>query len=325
MRFVDVKSDIAFKRIFGNESKKEILISFLNAVLNLKGDEEIDDISILSPYQTPKVKDLKYTVIDIRAIDKRGVTFIIEMQVQREKSFAQRVLYYTSKAYINQLEKGENYPILRPVIYIGIVDFKIFDGGNYLTRHLILNTSTLKQELKDFEFNFIELPKFKKSEDEVESIIEKWVHFIKNAHSLEMVPKCADFAEIKEAYEIANKSTWNKEDFEVYEYWQIRRQIEKGAAEYMIEKAVEKALVEGERKGLIEGKIEGKREGLVEGERKGLIEGIEGMLEIKYADEATALMDSVRTLEGIEQLQAFKSLLRKSASVDDLWAYLKGV
>ncbi|MES0337156.1 MAG: Rpn family recombination-promoting nuclease/putative transposase [Candidatus Magnetobacterium sp. LHC-1] len=257
------------------------------------------------------------TVIDIRAIDKRGVTFIIEMQVQREKSFAQRVLYYTSKAYINQLEKGENYPILRPVIYIGIVDFKIFDGGNYLTRHLILNTSTLKQELKDFEFNFIELPKFKKSDNEVESIIEKWVHFIKNAHSLEMVPKCADFAEIKEAYEIANKSTWNKEDFEVYEYWQIRRQIEKGAAEYRIEKAVEKALIEGERKGVIEGKIKGKIEGL--------IEGIEGMLEIKYADEATALMDSVRTLEGIEQLQAFKSLLRKSASVDDLWAYLKGV
>ncbi|MBV6343554.1 PD-(D/E)XK nuclease family transposase, partial [Candidatus Magnetobacterium casense] len=67
MRFVDVKSDIAFKRIFGNESRKEILISFLNAVLDLNGDKELDDISILSPYQTPKVKDLKYTVIDIRA------------------------------------------------------------------------------------------------------------------------------------------------------------------------------------------------------------------------------------------------------------------
>ncbi|KJU87417.1 transposase, partial [Candidatus Magnetobacterium bavaricum] len=179
MRFVDVKSDIAFKRIFGNEARKEILISFLNAVLGLSGDREIGEITILSPYQAPKIDELKYTVVDIRAVDKRGVIFIIEIQVQREKGFTKRVLYYTSKAYINQLGKGEDYPMLKKVIYIGIVDFNIFDGDNYLTRHLILDTVTLKNELEDFEFNFIELPKFNKKEDEVESIIEKWVYFIK--------------------------------------------------------------------------------------------------------------------------------------------------
>ncbi|MBF0609477.1 MAG: hypothetical protein HQL61_18240 [Magnetococcales bacterium] len=86
-------------------------------------------------------------------------------------------------------------------------------------------------------------------------------------------------------------------------------------------------MIEGQRKGLIEGQrkglIEGQRKGLIEGQRKGLIEGIEVILEIKYADESTALMDVVRTLEDIEQLQTFKALLRKSASVDELWAYLK--
>ncbi|KJU84741.1 transposase, partial [Candidatus Magnetobacterium bavaricum] len=222
MRFVDVKSDIAFKRIFGNETRKEILISFLNAVLGLTGDREIGEITILSPYQAQKTDELKYTVVDIRAVDKRGVIFIIEIQIQREKGFAKRVLYYAGKAYINQLGKGQDYRELKKIIYIGIVDFNLFDGDNYLTRHLILDTVTFKQELEDFEFNFIELPKFKKKEDEVESIIEKWVYFIKNANSLEMVPKCADFVEIKEAYEIANESTWNKEEFERYEYWQIR-------------------------------------------------------------------------------------------------------
>ncbi|MBF0592935.1 MAG: Rpn family recombination-promoting nuclease/putative transposase [Nitrospirae bacterium] len=316
MRFVDVKSDIAFKRVFGNENKKEILISFLNAVLGLSGDREIGDLEILNPYQVPKIEGLKDTILDIRAVDKRGVTFIVEIQVQKKKGFEKRVLYYTSKAYVGQLEKGEDYPKLNSVIYIGIVDFEIFKGDNYLTRHLILNTETLNHELRDFEFNFIELPKFTKGQDEIESIIEKWVHFIKNAYSLEMVPKCADFVEIKEAYEIANEITWSKKELEVYEYWQIRLQDERGA--------LENSFDEGKLEGKREGRIEGRIEGLIEGERKGLIKGIEGMLEIKYADKGLELMDGVRALESVEKLEAFNQLLKKSASVDDLWAYLKG-
>ncbi len=294
------------------QNKKEILISFLNAVLGLSGDREIGDIEILNPYQVPKIEGLKETVLDIRAVDKRDVTFIVEIQIQKKKGFEKRVLYYTSKAYIDQLGRGEDYPNLKPVIYVGIVDFKVFNGDNYLTRHLILDTDTFEQKLTDFEFNFIELPKFKKGEDEVETIIEKWIYFIKNAYSLEMVPKCADFVEIKEAYEIANESTWSMKEFEVYEYWQMKLQDERGAIEYAAENALIRGQIEGELKGIIKGRIEG------------LIEGIEGMLEIKYAGEANALMDSVRNLESVEQLQAFKSLLSKSASVNDLWEYLKG-
>ncbi|MBF0608270.1 MAG: Rpn family recombination-promoting nuclease/putative transposase [Magnetococcales bacterium] len=314
MRFVDVKSDIAFKRIFGNEARKDILISFLNAVLGLNGNMEIGEITILSPYQAPKIDELKYTVLDIRAIDKRGVTFIIEIQVQREKGFAKRVLYYTSKAYINQLGKGENYPLLKKVIYIGIVDFQVFEGDNYLTKHLILNTETYKNELDDFEFNFIELPKFKKKEDEVVNIVEKWVYFIKNANSLEMVPKCADFAEIKDAYEIANASTWDKEEFEIYEYWQIKMQIGKGAIEYAEENARIKGQLEGERQGIIKGRAEGRAEGKLDG----LLEGIEGMLEIKYGTAGLEIMVHVKELRSVEKLEEFKVLIKTSKTLDEL-------
>ncbi|MBV6340993.1 Rpn family recombination-promoting nuclease/putative transposase [Candidatus Magnetobacterium casense] len=324
MRFVDVKSDIAFKRIFGNENKKGILISFLNAVLDLSGEREIYDIDILNPYQVPKIEGLKETVLDIRAVDKSNVTFIVEIQIQKKKGFEKRVLYYTSKAYANQLDRGKAYSELKQVIYIAIVDFEVFDGDGYLTRHLILNTATLKQDLKDFEFYFIELPKFTKAENELESITDKWIHFIKNAYSLEMVPKCADFVEIKEAYEIANESTWSKKEFEVYEYWQIRLQDERGAIENSFDEGKIKGIIEGRVEGRLEGLAEGQRKGLIEGQRKGLLEGIEGMLEIKYASETAALMDVVMALEGVEQLQIFNALLRKSASVDELWAYLKG-
>ena len=83
MKFVNPKNDVAFKKIFGNEQKSEILISFLNAVLNLTGEKEIQAIKILNPYQAPKIEALKYTLLDVRAKDKRGVTFIVEMQVER--------------------------------------------------------------------------------------------------------------------------------------------------------------------------------------------------------------------------------------------------
>ncbi|MBF0344158.1 MAG: Rpn family recombination-promoting nuclease/putative transposase [Nitrospirae bacterium] len=291
MQFVDIRSDIAFKKVFGNENKKEILISFLNAVLDLNGDREIDDITILNPYQAPKIEALKETILDIRATDKRKVTFIVEIQLQNRKGFEKRVLYYTSKAYVSQLEKGDDYPKLNQVIYIGIVDFEIFEGARYLTRHLILNKDTLKQELKDFEFNFIELPKFTLKEEEVDSIVDKWIHFIKNASSLQMVPKSADFMEIREAYDIANKMQWNKEELDIYDYWLMRLQDERGAREYAFE----------------------------EGERKGLLKGIEGMLEIKYGDNGLELMGNVRNIGSIDELEEFKEQIKKSTSIDDLF------
>ncbi|KJU82416.1 hypothetical protein MBAV_005390 [Candidatus Magnetobacterium bavaricum] len=307
MQFVDVRNDIAFKKIFGNENKKEILVSFLNSVLGLSGDREIDDITILNPWQLPELPNLKHTILDIRAIDKRKITFIVEIQIQKKFGFEKRVQYYTGKAYIGQLKEGGDYCKLYQVIFIGIVDFNVFDGNDYLTRHKILNTSTFKQELKDLEFNFIELPKFTKTEGELESVTDKWIHFIKNAVSLHMVPKCADFVEIREAYEMANKMLWDEKEREVYDYWQMRSYDELGA------------FMEGEHKGL----IEGERKGLIKGKIEGLLEGIEGMLEIKYASDGLALMDSIRGIEEIKRLEELKGLIKGAASIEELRGFLR--
>ncbi|MCP4133781.1 MAG: Rpn family recombination-promoting nuclease/putative transposase [bacterium] len=244
MNFVDIKTDIAFKKVFGNENKKEILISFLNSVLDLEGEHKIASITILNPYQAPKLNKLKETILDLRATDQRGITFIVEMQLEKKPSFAKRVLYYTSKAYVNQLEKGGDYPKLNQVIFIGILNFSMFEGDNYLTRHLILNQETQKQEIKDFEFNFIELTKFNETEEELEILIEKWVYFIKNAGSLKMVPKNAVEKELLEAYEEANKYNWTPEELEVYDYWSIKDQDVKGSIELAKDEGKEEKLIE---------------------------------------------------------------------------------
>ncbi len=117
-----------------------------------------------------------------------------------------------------------------------------------------------------------------------------------------MIPKCADFAEIKEAYNIATMILWSKEEAEIYDYWQMRSQDERGAIEY--------SFLEGERKGKLEGKIEE------------LLEGIGVALEVKYGDEGTALMGRVKDIGIIEALEGFKELLKTSASVGELKVFL---
>jgi predicted transposase/invertase (TIGR01784 family) len=249
MQFVDVKTDIAFKKIFGSDQHTEILIGFLNAVLELEGDRRIKSVTLKNPWQPPDIPILKETILDVRAVDNRDVTFIIEMQIKDTTFFDKRAIYYTSKAYTGQIKKGEDYPKLNQVIFIGILDFNSFDGDNYLTRHLILNRDTLKQELRDIEFNFIELKKFNKEEEELKTIIEKWIYFIKNADNLSMIPKNAEaIPELNEAYKLASMNAWTEEELEIYEYWQIRdagdRYKIKEEYEKGIEKGIEKRTVE---------------------------------------------------------------------------------
>lgn len=131
MKFVDVKNDIAFRKIFGNENRKETLISFLNAELDFHGDHRITQVNILNPYQLPKLKGGKVTIIDLKATDQAGRTYIVEMQVGDIDGFEKRVLFYTSKSYADQIKRADFYRMLRPVIFIGILDFIHTENKKY--------------------------------------------------------------------------------------------------------------------------------------------------------------------------------------------------
>ena len=164
MKFVDVKNDVAFRKIFGNENRKEVLISFLNAVLLLKENHKILDVDILTPYQLPDLKGGKVTIVDVKAKDLCGKTYIVEMQVAEVDGFDKRVLYYASKSYSAQIERGDQYENLNPTYFIGILDFEVTKNPSYINRHKIIDIETNENYLKDIEFNFIELPKFNKND-----------------------------------------------------------------------------------------------------------------------------------------------------------------
>ena len=215
MQFVDPKVDIAFKKIFGDEKRKHVLISFLNAIM----EKDIVEVQILNPYQVPKIPELKFTVLDIKARDVSGREFIVEMQANPYKYFDKRALDYVSRAYSSQLKGGEDYDTHQPVYFIGVLNFNFFNSEEYLSRHFILNVETHEQEIRDFEFYFIELTKFYKNHRQLTGIRDKWTYFLKELDSLTQLPELlANEAVIKEAAETANRATWTKEEIEAYEY-----------------------------------------------------------------------------------------------------------
>lgn len=222
MKFADVKNDIAFRKIFGNENKKEVLISFLNAILDFDTKQQITDVTILNPYQHPKFRDGKATIIDVKAKDQSGREFIVEMQVADALGFSKRVLYYTSQGYVSQINRGEFYDKLNPTIFIGILDFELSKNPKYISRHRILDVETGERIIENMEFNFIELPKFNITLNELKTLIEKWVFFIKEAETLEVIPEQIEDPGLRSAFEQANIQTWSKQELEAYDYAGLR-------------------------------------------------------------------------------------------------------
>lgn len=237
MKFADVKNDIAFRKIFGSENKKEVLISFLNAILDFEEKHKITDVSILNPYQLPKFRDGKATIIDVKAKDQNGREFIIEMQVADALGFSKRVLYYTSQGYVSQIDRGEFYDRLNPTIFIGILNFSLSKNPKYISRHRILDVETGERIMEDMEFNFIELPKFNIEQKKLKTLVEKWIFFIKEAETLEVIPEEIDDAGLRSAFEQANIQTWSEEELEAYDYAGLRETEDR----LRIEKAQAKA------------------------------------------------------------------------------------
>lgn len=228
MKFVDIKNDVAFRKIFGNDLRKEVLISFLNAVLLLENDRKIIAVEILTPYQLPTLKGGKVTILDVKAKDQSNKNYIVEMQVAELEGFDKMVLYYASKSYSSQIDRGDLYEKLNPTFFIGILDFEVTQNQNYISRHKITDIVTGENFIKDIEFNFIELPKFNKKETELISIIDQWVYFIKNAEDLEVIPESVTDQGLKHAYEDADKHNWTKEELEAYDYVLMREQDDRG-------------------------------------------------------------------------------------------------
>ncbi len=234
MRFVDVTNDIAFRKIFGNPQKPTSLISFLNAILELKGEQRIASVTITYPYQFPRIAGEKATIIDVKATDQVGRHFVVEMQVPDVNGFAKRVQYYAYRDYSMQINRGDEYRLLNPTHFIGILDFEFSRNPGYISHHLVLDKHTGEHLLADVQFVFIELSKFRKTVEELETEIDAWIYFLKNAENLEAVPDNVTDEGLMQAYREADRYSWTKEEFLAYDDQYIAAEDARG----LVDKAV---------------------------------------------------------------------------------------
>src|SRR5512140_1323299 len=132
--FADPKIGFAFKRIFGSDEHKDVLVGFLNHMLDLDERRRITSVELLPPEQRPPVAELKLSIVDVKCTDARGVTYVVEMQVLQVEGFEKRVVYNVAKAYVNQIARGHGYPSLKDVVGITICDFVLW--GDTETRRV---------------------------------------------------------------------------------------------------------------------------------------------------------------------------------------------
>jgi predicted transposase/invertase (TIGR01784 family) len=256
MIFINPKIDFAFKKIFGSEDSKDILISFLNALI-YEAAPVIQDLEIINPYLAPKIRGVKDTYLDIKAkiIDRETNeqrTVIIEMQVLNVEGFEKRILYNAAKSYSTQLTTGQGYHLLNPVIALTITDFVMFADLPHVTSRFVLKEQDflIDYPIYDIELIFVELPKFKKNLAALETIIDKWLFFLTNARKLQDVPPTMDnIPELKKAFYIANQANLNLDELEEQEKSEIFIQDQRGA----ITKAAKESLEQGRQEGLAEG------------------------------------------------------------------------
>jgi len=260
MQFLDVKTDYAFKKVFGSVESKDKLISFLNAIVYEDCIYKIKDLTIVDPYNIPMLKGMKDTYVDVKALLDNDTTVIIEMQVLNHSGFEKRVLYNAAKNYSIQLDKSEDYHLLNPVIALTIVDFTMFEeNNNVINRFKLLEKNSFINYSDDIELIFVELPKFNKTEDELQDIKDQWLYFIKNAGSLEYIPQNLDTT-VKKALDIVNEANLSKEELEAQhkrkEFISIQKlalmKATQDGIELGIERGIEKGIEQGIEKGILE-------------------------------------------------------------------------
>ncbi|WP_245611115.1 Rpn family recombination-promoting nuclease/putative transposase [Wolbachia endosymbiont (group A) of Nomada flava] len=241
---------LSFKRIFGTEKNKDILIHFLNDILGFTGKSAIQDIEFLSTIQDPDIASKKQSIVDVLCRDENGLQVIVEMQVAKTKGFEKRAQYYAAKAYSRQADKGDQYHDLKEIIFIAIADCILFpDKSEYKSKHTIRDEDTNEHDLKDFYFIFIELPKFPKTkEDQLSSIVEKWVYFFRYADETseeELERIIGSDLIIKRAYEELNRFNWSEKEFIAYEQEIKRIRDEQAVLAQKLDDATEKGREEG--------------------------------------------------------------------------------
>jgi len=248
-------ADIIVKYLLGSEQNKDLLLSFINAVLADSGFTKIVDVELADKLNEKEYFSDKASILDIKARDEKGRLFNIEVQILRQDDFAHRSLYYWAKTYSSQIKEGDAYFNLKPTICINLLCFELLKNLDKIHSCFMLSEKSLPEYiLTEHEImHFIELPKYEKllekQEISIDPMSKKWIEFfIYEGKEKEKMIVLLNDDTIKKAHEQYTKFTADEQMQRIYETrW--KDMIDRNSL-----------LETGRREGKTEGKIEGKIE-----------------------------------------------------------------
>ena len=245
-KFINPFTDFGFKKLFGEEKNKDLLIDFLNELLKEKG--QITDISFLKNEQLGVSEADRKAVFDLYCQNDKGEKFIVELQKAKQKFFRDRSLYYATFAIQEQAQKGDWDYQLQGVYTIAVMDF-IFDelpkNDNKLRHNIqLLDVETKEIFYDKLMFIYLEMPKFTKSIDELETHYDKWLFLLQNLSKLDHIPTKLQEKIFLRLFEIAEIAKYDEKEQRAYQDSLKYYRDLKNIMDTAIEEALDKKLVE---------------------------------------------------------------------------------
>ncbi|OOB82780.1 PD-(D/E)XK nuclease family transposase [Flavobacterium columnare] len=252
-KYINPFTDFGFKKIFGEEASKNLLIDFLNTLL--PQHDQIKELSFKNTEQLG-ITDLdRKAIYDIYCQNEKGEKFIVELQKAKQNFFKERTIYYATFPIREQAEKGEWNYHLKSVYCIGILDFTFDDYESEPEKSEVVHTIKLKNQngkvfYDKLTYIYLEMPNFKKQETDLNSRLDKWLYFIKNLEDFQNIPtifKDEVFTQAFEKAELANFGQWELDKYE--SSLKVYRDLKS---------IIDTAFDDGKEEGKIQGKIEEK-------------------------------------------------------------------
>lgn len=291
-KYINPFTDFGFKRLFGEEPNKDLLIDFLNVLLkNQEG--EIVDLTYLKTEQLGLTELDRKAIFDLYCENEKGEKFIVEMQKSKQNFFKDRSVYYSTFPIQEQAQKSEwNYE-LKAVYTIGILDF-VFDedksdANKFRYDVKLQDIKTNKTFYDKLTFIYFEMPKFNKTIDELDNHYDKWLYVLKNLHRLDRLPDSLKEQVFERVFEVAEIAKFSHEEYLSYE----------DSLKYYrdLKNTIDTAKEEGREEGLEEGMEKGMEKKAVEIAERLIINGIA----VELISKSTGL-----TIDQIEKIRKTK-------------------
>jgi len=260
-KYINPFTDYGFKRLFGEEPNKNLLLDFLNELLK-EEQGRITELKYLKNENLSNTELNRKAIFDLYCTNEKGEKFIVELQKTKQKFFKDRTVYYSTFPIQEQAKRGSDWDFkLKKVYTIAILDF-IFDDNKDQKDKFRYDVKLSDIETKEvfydkLTFIYLEMPKFNKKPEELETRFDKWLFVLKNLHKLDRIPEKLKESIFLQLFETAEISKFSKQEFQDYE----------NSLKYYrdLKNSLETAKEEGKIEGKIEEKEEAAKIGLKEG------------------------------------------------------------